>query len=128
MEIKFRRKDLVKAMHRLDPKCQEIAQALASAGNRHDHFINIAFSPCVRNTFKSVQIAEWNTSFFPLIWRYHLSIVNKIGTLTYDVVILDLPVKERKTLERQQKEREEQLLPIYQQVMLVEKYVCTDSG
>ena len=32
VEIKFRRKDLVKAMHRLDAKCQEIAQALASAG------------------------------------------------------------------------------------------------
>ena len=31
---------------------------------------------------------------------------------------LDLPVKERKTLERQQKEREELLLPIYQQVTL----------
>lgn len=36
VEIKFRRKDLVKAMHRLDTKCQEYAQALASAGNRHD--------------------------------------------------------------------------------------------
>ncbi|XP_020604828.1 acetyl-CoA carboxylase-like isoform X1 [Orbicella faveolata] len=59
VEIKFRRKDLVKAMHRLDTKCQVITQALASA---------------------------------------------------------ELPVKERKTLERQQKEREEQLLPIYQQV------------
>lgn len=59
VEIKFRRKDLVKAMHRLDAKCQEIAQALASA---------------------------------------------------------ELPVKERKTLERQQKEREELLLPIYQQI------------
>ncbi|XP_073241070.1 acetyl-CoA carboxylase-like isoform X1 [Porites lutea] len=59
VEIKFRRKDLVKAMHRLDSKCQEIAKALASS---------------------------------------------------------ELPVKERKTLERQQKEREEQLSPIYQQV------------
>lgn len=59
VEIKFRRKDLVKAMHRLDTKCLEIVKALASS---------------------------------------------------------ELPVKERKTLERQQKEREEQLLPIYQQV------------
>ena len=33
VEIKFRRKDLVKAMHRLDTKCQVITQALASAGN-----------------------------------------------------------------------------------------------
>ena len=31
---------------------------------------------------------------------------------------LDLPVKERKILEREQKEREELLLPIYQQVTL----------
>ena len=35
VEIKFRRKDLVKTMHRLDTKCQVITQALASAGNRH---------------------------------------------------------------------------------------------
>ncbi|XP_029189065.2 LOW QUALITY PROTEIN: acetyl-CoA carboxylase-like [Acropora millepora] len=59
VEIKFRRKDLVKAIHRLDTKCQEIIKALTSA---------------------------------------------------------DLPVKERKTLERQQKEREEQLINVYQQV------------
>ena len=36
----------------------------------------------------------------------------------HDLFGLDLPVKERKTLERQQKEREELLLPIYQQVIL----------
>ena len=35
VEIKFRRKDLVKAIHRLDTKCQEIIKALASAGNQH---------------------------------------------------------------------------------------------
>ena len=33
----FRRKDLVKAMHRLDTKCQEIAKALASAGSEHGY-------------------------------------------------------------------------------------------
>lgn len=41
VEIKFRRKDLVKAMHRLDPKCQEITQALASAGNRRGYFDSV---------------------------------------------------------------------------------------
>lgn len=40
MEIKFRRKDLVKAMHRLDSKCQEIAKALASSGTKHVSFDN----------------------------------------------------------------------------------------
>jgi len=41
VEIKYRRKDLVKAMHRLDPKCQEITQALASAGNRRGYFDSV---------------------------------------------------------------------------------------
>lgn len=42
VEIKFRRKDLVKAMHRLDTKCQEIAKALASAGSEHAPTPNLA--------------------------------------------------------------------------------------
>lgn len=41
VEIKFRRKDLVKAMHRLDAKCQEITQALASAGNINGCFYSV---------------------------------------------------------------------------------------
>ena len=41
VEIKFRRKDLVKAMHRLDTKCQNITQALASAGNRRGYFNSV---------------------------------------------------------------------------------------
>ena len=47
--------------------------------------------------------------------------------ISHDLLISDLPVKERKTLERQRKEREEQLLPIYQQVLKLGEKICTTS-
>ena len=56
VEIKFRRKDLVKAMHRLDTKCQEIAQALASAGNW----------PC------SKRAGDWVRKYFFLVQRFNI--------------------------------------------------------
>lgn len=55
MEIKFRRKDLVKAMHRLDSKCQEIAKALASSGTEHVSFDNDVNNFCLAaHLFKSL--------------------------------------------------------------------------
>ena len=59
MEIKFRRKDLVKAMHRLDSKCQEIAKALASSGTEHVRFDNDVNNFClVAHLIKSLKNAS----------------------------------------------------------------------
>lgn len=62
----------------------------------------------------------WSTKpFFQTLTLYGFTNVSRLVTpyIVHDLFFLELPVKERKSLERQQKEREEQLLPIYQQVM-----------
>ena len=59
-----------------------------------------------------------STIFLALITLDFWDLVQSVPYLTYELSFsLELPVKERKTLERQQKERQEQLSPIYQQVI-----------
>ena len=120
VEIKFRRKDLVKAMHRLDTKCQVITQALASAGNNW-HVFSMILGVLINCSWVLGQLREFQ-HLHSILSRHtsshHCKNCNYFIILfSCDFLFSELPVKERKTLERQQKEREEQLLPIYQQVI-----------
>ena len=85
VEIKFRRKDLVKAMRRLDDAYSKLIQKLATPGAYHPS-------------------SNTETTSFPAT------------DVPSPLFSLDLSIKDRKTLEKELKEREELLLPVYQQV------------